>query len=521
MLENNCNELYFEKLFHRFTAFVYKNRYVFSGSFLIGLLSYVYFFTNKLPNHDDLFWFFQKGASIESGRFVLVLLSFILPDFSMPWIYGILSLLFFTLGNCLIIRIFHIRTSVIQFLLSGIIICFPSLIGTFTYTFTTLPYAICYFLTVLAALLLTNGSRRCIPFSVVAIVGAVGIYQAYLSITVSILILFLMQQLLLENGSVEKLFVRGLSYIAVLLAALAVYWGISSLLWTFGDSSMGGYASNALTFSLSSIFGSIKNAYIGCIRVLRYRHYGLIASPFSLLIHYIAAVLAGFELLAYMFRCRSIPKILFLLFLIGIFPLGINCIYIFVSVDSIHTLVLFSYIALYIFFAMLIEYGLSHCFFHNVLNRIHRLGLDISATALAIIIICNVYLANEAYLGMQLAYENTYAFSTNVVTQLQMNPDYHPDSKVTLVGEFPQPEFYQYFAEAQKIAGTAGLYPDTYSIQWFYTYYVGYPLNLVSSEYCITPENQQLYEQMPAYPNHGYIAKIDDVFVIKLSDLPK
>lgn len=74
-------------------------RYVIFGTMLIGLLAYAFAFTNKIPNHDDLAALFSKGTTGQSGRFGLQWLTRIFPNYSMPWIYGILSLAIIAVGN--------------------------------------------------------------------------------------------------------------------------------------------------------------------------------------------------------------------------------------------------------------------------------------------------------------------------------------------------------------------------------------------------------------------------------------
>ncbi len=55
----------------------------------------MYMLTNKLPVDDDICFFFSKGATVRSGRYPLELLRLLMPDVSMPWIYGLMALLLF------------------------------------------------------------------------------------------------------------------------------------------------------------------------------------------------------------------------------------------------------------------------------------------------------------------------------------------------------------------------------------------------------------------------------------------
>ena len=85
-----------------------------------GLAAYLFVFTNKLVNLDEIAGLFSKGESISSGRWALALTSYIFPDLSMPWFNGMLSLLLLTAAVCLIIRIFELESPLITALLSAL-----------------------------------------------------------------------------------------------------------------------------------------------------------------------------------------------------------------------------------------------------------------------------------------------------------------------------------------------------------------------------------------------------------------
>lgn len=65
----------------------------FIATLLFGLAAHAFAMTNKLPFDDEAIYLFGKGTTTESGRYGLELLRLIMPDYSMPWIYGLISLL--------------------------------------------------------------------------------------------------------------------------------------------------------------------------------------------------------------------------------------------------------------------------------------------------------------------------------------------------------------------------------------------------------------------------------------------
>ena len=138
---------------------------------------------------------------------------------------------------------------------------------------------------------------------------------------------------------------------------------------------------------------------------------------------------------------------------------------------------------------------------------------------MSIIILSNVYTANKAYLNMYLSYENTYSVTSSIIAQLQNTPGYTVESKVALVGEWPEPAFYDiYFADLYDLMGVGGISVNTYSIEYFFEYYHGFAINLVAEEEKEAISNNPEFTELSPYPNYGYIKRIDDIFVVKLSE---
>ncbi|MBQ6569681.1 MAG: glucosyltransferase domain-containing protein, partial [Clostridia bacterium] len=78
-------------------------------SFVVGILCYLYVFTNKFVNVDEIYYLFGKGVTVSSGRWGLEILRFVIPDYSMPWLHGISTLFLISVSVCFIIDIFEIK----------------------------------------------------------------------------------------------------------------------------------------------------------------------------------------------------------------------------------------------------------------------------------------------------------------------------------------------------------------------------------------------------------------------------
>ena len=128
--------------------FYIENRLPFFASLGFGLLAYGFCMMNKIPVGDDLVGLFEKGSTTPSGRYGLELLRLVMPDASMPWIYGLMSVALLAAAVCVILRIFPIRSRALQVLFAGAFVCFPAQAGTMLYMFTAAPYAVALLLTV-------------------------------------------------------------------------------------------------------------------------------------------------------------------------------------------------------------------------------------------------------------------------------------------------------------------------------------------------------------------------------------
>ena len=141
-------------------------RLPFLASLIWGFLAYTFAFTNKLINHDEVGQLFAKGATVSSGRWGLGFLDVIFPNVSMPWVYGVFTIFFLALSVCLILDLLSVRSRIIQILLAGTIVVFPSVIGLFGYMFTSSSYGLSFLLAVLAVWLICKRLMRAQRYTV-------------------------------------------------------------------------------------------------------------------------------------------------------------------------------------------------------------------------------------------------------------------------------------------------------------------------------------------------------------------
>lgn len=496
-------------------AWLHRYRIPFFSSVFFGLLAYGYAFTNKLVNHDEVRSLFIKGETVTSGRWGLGLMDSIFPNYSMPWIYGLLTVFLIAVAVCFLVHMFHLKNPVVQVLMSGSVMVFPSLMGLFGYMFTSTSFALSFLLAVIAAAWIRDLNKWYVLPALGCLVLSLSIYQSYVSVTASLLVLFLIQQLLRENCPLAVLR-KGICFVVFLVSALGLYYlGTQIVLWLTGNT-LNTYASNNLDVSLASVFRGVGLAYTNFVRFFTEGFCGLIPTAFSRKLHTVllAVCLISLMLLILKAKERSAGQICLLLLLTVLLPLAVNCMYMITTPDSIHTLVLYSFVAVYIFTGILADLILQD----SGRCVISAIGVNVLTVLLAWIILINTYAANQAYLHLHLRYENAYAFYTSLAADIKMTPGFDENTKLAIIGTYRQPDFYStQFEEIHTITGIYGFVPDSYSKEHFLEYYIGFPVPFASEQEIAQIQNTSEFREMAVYPYYGSLQKMGDFLIVKLS----
>ena len=353
-----------------------RDRLPFYSSLGFGLLAYGFCMMNKIPVGDDLnpLGLFGKGATTESGRYGLELLRLVMPDASMPWIYGLMSILLLSAAVCVTVRIFEIKSPVLQILLAGVFICFPAQAGTMLYMFTAAPYALALLLSVTGVwYFIAGGKGRW--FVSPLLIGA--LYGLALLIASKLLGLPLLQEAVNESQSFPRRF-------------LIVY---SSWLKTFLDGRFG-YVPN----NVSRVMHLVLLLTIGFAGLLQLRKKGSVS----------CLLLAGLCLFLY--------------------PLSCYCLFLLADNSYIHSLSLYSFASLYVLCAALLDGWLP-----DPAPALRRL----TALAMAVILCVNIFYANALYLRYYLRFEELKSFYTVLLTCVMETPGYAEGDRVAIVGDAP------------------------------------------------------------------------------------
>ena len=116
------------------------------------------------------------------------------------------------------------------------------------------------------------------------------------------------------------------------------------------------------------------------------------------------------------------------------------------------------------------------------------------------------------------SYQATYAQMTYVLHDM-IDFGYKPKGGEVCVAGMINIKAYSKFENINSITGLGydnAVTADLKSIDYYFDYILGFPINVVSNDERNEIMEKQEYQEMPVYPQEGYIKYIDDVLVIKL-----
>ena len=495
---NDKNLSLTDRIWQVLCRFLAENKVPFISALVAGFLTHGFALTNKLVNHDEIESLFGKGATITSGRWGLELVKVLFPDWSMPWIYGIISIVLMSLAVCTALRMLKLRSKPMQALVAMLVLSFPALTGNFCFMFTSTAYALAFFLVMTALELYLKGGRLNLAMSIVGLVFALSMYQAYISVLASMFVLLMILQAV-DGESIKNNVLFGLKALLMMGVSIAVYYGLTLLVFRITGAEFNTYVTENVNGDVGLI-RRIRMAYDAFFYIFSFRNFYVITSEASRYIHIILGLLTIVSL-----ACgKKAPNVCMAAFLTALLPLSICCMYLIMSNESIHTLVMYSFVTVYMLLAALME---------RVKLRTVR---DAAALLLFAVLVSNVYFGNMTYLKLKLQYENAYSFYTSLMAQVKNTEGFDEDTELAFIGrqdnllhQFPQ-------LDTELLMGPAKDLVNIYSRENFIKYYLGFDIPFASEASLEKLSDDERVLEMAEYPYYGSVQKIDDYIVVKL-----
>lgn len=482
---------------------------------VLGLLTHIFMFVNVLPNWDSMYNFKGDKIWIHMGRWFLNESQKLSSIVDIPWVIGMLSLVFIGITCAIIVNVLEIKKMSSAIAISAIIVTFPVVTSTFSYMFLADGYMMGMMLSALAVFITKKYKRGYIVAGVI-LAFAIGIYQVNLGFAVLLSLLVIMLKVFNKDEDIVDNIKYAMRFVIMALIGMVLYFIILKVFIFILHRGLGSYQGADQGFSINK--QSILNILTEFKNLPKVVTGGYDASFSSLIL--LLFVFAGIMLL-YLIKLNKIYKdilklILVLVALVSI-PFITGFAYFISEGTAYHMVMRMSWSLLFVAIITLNEKISIKKGINNLLQQIvYSLPLVITW-----IIIWNfILVANISYLNMHQRYEKEYSLAVRVVDRLEMSEEYNPSTPVLFAGSpYTHNTPGNYSEYIGHVTGTDGnsIFFSDYHFNQFIKYYIGLNLNSVSDKKANEIMSSEEYKSMKSFPNKECIKKIDDVVVVKFS----
>jgi hypothetical protein len=481
----------------------------FISALAIGLITHSFMFTNKLPNHDELAQMVGQFNHANLGRWFLQYPLRISGIFSMPWVNGLLSVLYLSVAAGLVVHTIKIKNAVFAAMVAALVVTMPTVAGTMTYMMMADPFFFALMLACLGAFL----AERCkwgFVFAVVPIVLSLGIYQSYFGLAAGLMMLVLINNALKTNSTWDDLLIKGVKFAVALAVSMVMYLIIVQLaappegLTDYqGVNQMG-------RIPLSQIPGDILTAYLRMASFFltdsRNFHYSFMSYVFIF-----SGVMCAVLLILW---CRwkkiykSLAKTLVLVFLLILFPLALNIVYL-MDAAIVHDLMIYPTVLVLVFLLLTVDMMCGE----KIFPFTKKTAVCCWAVTLAVFLcIFNYWItSNQVYFKLYMGYQQTFAQSTILMSRIHGLEEFTVTTEIVLVGT---PRLPDGIPQMQYISVTGSRGISLFGA-WSYPLFlrrfmnVTQPVRYIRDAVVDDGEIAQILAEMPLYPDYGAVRYID------------
>jgi len=505
-----------------------------AAAFFWGLFAHGFAFSGINFSHDSLYEFHAEMAGnrikMGFGRVLTPIYRELLgSDVTLPWLTGVLALLWIGLAVFLIVRIFRVNSGILTFLIAGICvtnISVSSVTATYIHDLDSYMFSM---LCAVAAVYLWRCCSRWWLFGSCFIAASLGIYQNYIFVAVA-MAMFACIFDLLEEQTFRQVFFNGLKAIGMILLGGCLYFLMMKLMLTLDGSDLfrGEYNSLDKVEGLAAV--NIVNLICNTYTDFFSRLLNSYSSYPSILVKGLTGILVGVGavalLLGLLNRRIRLPEKILCILLVALLPVGMHMIYI-LMIGEVHDLMTYPMWMSYIFLLLLSDwlfrkYGVTASPRQEKSMHFQK---AVCLIAMFAILYGNVRFSNGMYMKKALEHEAYMSLMTRVVSRVEEMEEYVPgETEVVLVG-LPEninsvmPGFKDYW-NVTGMTSPDMIYQGTRDrFQMYFDYMMGLPVSLAENPLWGEISAREDVKAMPSYPAAGFLKMVDDVLVIKLGHM--
>ena len=494
---------------------------------IIGWIVYSPLSINYLTNPDGVSGIIYKSGSegAEFGRIGIGYIDNIFGRVVSPSLMLVVSLFLLSVGIVLIGKIFDFDESYVKTIgVLGLFLLFsPCISSTLTYYYCMVSYCLAFLLSTLAiGLVIENKNFKLVLMSGLLISISLTLYQAYLSVSVTLCMLYIIYMILNEKSTRQVLYTMTRFLVAGGIGVFS-YLGIIGLLSiplsenrSFNE--MGRIDIKLLPGLIKETYYNFFEFYFGndlLNNSWMMRDY-LNGFVFIILIIEVLYVICIKKIYKHKVNLILLCSMCFLL------PIGFELITIIApGVDSYGSTGVIIVPAMFLIYIFPIV--ISSCIKIDKIKRVLSVILGINLLAL----IWNYIVFTYAFENvMWLNYNKTITLCNKISNAIENELDLQPGMKLVIGGDAERGNYSCEFEELEEIVkgslAVKGMVWNGYLANWGYIpimrNYLGLNYETPSVEEYNTIIESEEYSNMGILPNQNCVKLIDDIIVVKLSE---
>lgn len=544
----------------------------FISCIIAGFLTFMYTMTHHFLSYDSMWNLYSKQDMISSGRQFLTYACRISSDYDLPWVNGVLAIIYLAVSAWILVYAFEMKKHVTAALCGAFLVTFPSIAGTFCYSYTIDGYMLAVLCTTFAFFLAKKYRFGWIP--AIFLTGfSLGVYQAYFSYLILLCMLTLMLDFIFESD-LKEIFRRIIRYCAMGIGGYLFYVISLKIMVALRHVEMSGYqgTDKVLSFSFNTLPKGLITAFKNFFSFMIKK--GVLTSNvtmrIALYVLLACAAVLFVSLIISKKTYKSPVRMLGIIALVLLLPFGTNLISIIYPSVFFYVLLRYPWVVFFVFIPVLAERvcllkegNVSDKGSNDLIKEImdsakenddsskisntfakescdsnkescdsakkkagslfYQIVSNICIVASFVMIFEFAVMANIVAFNMNERYEKTYATCLRLVDRLEQCEGFKAGDTVAVLGGLPDESIYPftditYNTLKGYFVPTGNLCVESSGkFITFFNHYMNISVTAADPETEQELLNTPEYKEMNKFPKEGSIRLINDVWVIKIN----
>jgi len=503
------------RLTQKWTNLERQYKIAFFSALLIGLFAHMYMIVNKLPNHDYVHNITndQFAWPLSLGRWFLHIVTGVSSYFILPWVNGVLAILYASVAAALIVAVLEIQNPVPVILCSGLLVTYPAFADTLGYMFLADGFL---FGLLLSAAGVWFWHRKKDAAGIVGLAVclalAVGIYQAYLSFAIMLILVRLILDMLEKRYENRELMIRGAKALTGGVLGMALYYVGLLIMMRMNHIGFSDYMGmdSVSAPGISKLLSTLKRDTIAFVEMFTGGNSDFTAYEiFNIVFIFSFLALLIFTAVKQKLYKRKLQALLTVLACLLFIPAAY--VFDFLSEEIVYR------------FMMLYSLVLIYMLFVKLADRYLGGWLSEACAALIAAIVFNfAVISNIGYLNLEYCWEQTYATAVRMQERITLLNGIDTDCHLMITGTIQTERRDWLLDRIPYMVGVddVNLMRNQTFIRVILMQDLGMTLEGVDPDEREWVLAQAEYAEMTCWPQAGSVRMIDGIIVIKLSEEP-